>query len=114
MSAPMGCKLVGRWRIVEADIWDRGYLDLCGPAAIVIGADGRGEIAFGAMRATLDAEYGPTSIAFTWSGFDEMDEVSGEGTAELLDDGSIEIELEYDNGDNAILKAKRDGSSTAC
>jgi hypothetical protein len=24
------CKLVGRWRIVEADIWDRDYLDLCG------------------------------------------------------------------------------------
>src|ERR1019366_6429659 len=23
MRAPMNCKLVGRWRIVEADIWDR-------------------------------------------------------------------------------------------
>ena len=79
MSAPAGCKLVGRWRIVEANIWDRAYLDLCGPAKIVIGADGRGEIAFGAMQATLDVEYGPTSIAFTWIGCDEMDEVSGEG-----------------------------------
>jgi len=29
MSAPAGCKIVGRWRIVEADIWDRDYLDLC-------------------------------------------------------------------------------------
>jgi hypothetical protein len=52
MSAPAGCKLVGRWRIVEADIWDRAYLDLCGPANIVIGADGRSEIAFGTMQAT--------------------------------------------------------------
>jgi hypothetical protein len=42
-----------------------------------------------------------------------MDEVSGEGSAELLDDGSIEIEFEY-NGDEAVLKAKRDGFSTAC
>jgi glycosyltransferase involved in cell wall biosynthesis len=88
----MGCKLVGRWRTVEADIWDRAYLDLCGRAMIVIGADGRGEIAFGAMQVTLDIEYGPTSIASAWIGFDEMDEVSGEGTAELLDDGSIKIE----------------------
>ena len=64
----------------QADIWDRAYLDLDGPARIVIGADGRGEIAFGAMQATLDVEYGPTSIAFTWIGSDEMDEVSGEGT----------------------------------
>jgi hypothetical protein len=55
--------------------------------------------------AALDVEYGPTSIAFTWIGFDEMDEVSGEGNAELLDDGSIEIEFEYENGDEAVLKA---------
>jgi len=114
MSAPMGCKLVGRWRIVEADIWDRAYLDLCGPAKIIIGATGRGEIAFGAMQATLDVEYGPTSIAFTWIGFDEMDEVSGEGSAELLEDGSIVIEFEYDGGDAAVLKATRGGFSTAC
>lgn len=49
MSASAGCKLVGRWRIVEADLWECDYLDLCGPAAIVIDADGRGEIAFGVM-----------------------------------------------------------------
>jgi hypothetical protein len=33
--------------------------------------------------------------------------------AGLLDDGSIEIEFAYRNGDEAILKAKRDTSSTA-
>ncbi len=107
MTAPASCKLVGRWRIVEADNWDRDYLDLCGPAAIVIGADGRGEIAFGAMQATLDIEYSRTSIGFEWQGFDEGDEVSGEGTAELLDDGSLRIEFAYENGDEAVIKAKR-------
>ena len=30
MRAPMNCKLVGLWRIVEADIWDRQHLDLSG------------------------------------------------------------------------------------
>ena len=92
MKAPANCKLVGRWRIVKADIWDRDYLDLCGPATIKIGADGRGEIAFGALQAGLDIEYSRSSIGFTWAGFDEMDEVSGDGSAELLDDGSIEID----------------------
>ncbi|PWB93142.1 hypothetical protein C5689_14550 [Methylosinus sporium] len=106
-------KLVGRWRIVAADLWDRAYLDLCGQAEIVIDADGRDEIAFGAMQAPLDLAYGPTSIAFTWMGFDEIDEVSGEGTAELVDDGSIEIEFEYENCDEAALKATRDGFSTS-
>ncbi len=56
MRAPAGCKLVGRWRVVEADIWDRDYLDLCGAAAIVISDDGRGEIAFGAMQATSNMD----------------------------------------------------------
>jgi hypothetical protein len=114
MSAPAGCKLVGRWRIVEADIWDRAYLNLSGPATITITDDGRGEIAFGALQASLDIEYSRSSIGFTWQGFDEMDEVSGNGSAELLDDGSIEIEFAYHNGDEAILKAKRPTSSTAC
>ena len=114
MSAPAGCQLVGRWRIVEADLWDRDYLDLCGPATIVIGAEGRGEITFGTMQATLDIEYSRSSIGFAWTGFDEGDEISGEGTAELLDDGFIEIEFEYHNGDDAVLKAKREPFSTAC
>ena len=43
-----------------------------------------------------------------------MDEVSGGGSAELLDDGSIEIEFAYHNRDEAVLNAKRETSSTAC
>jgi len=114
MSAPANCKLVGCWRIVKADIWDRDHLDLCGPAMITITDHGRGEITFGALQAGLDIEYSRSSIGFTWEGFDEMDEVSGDGSAELLDDGSIEIEFAYHNGDEAVLKAKRETSSTAC
>jgi hypothetical protein len=99
--------LIGTWRIVEADLWDRDYLDLVEPASITIRADGRGEIAFGAMHAGLDLEYSPSTVFFTWAGFDEMDEVSGSGSAELLDDGSIEIEFAYHLGDEAVLKARR-------
>ena len=70
--------------------------------------DGHGEIAFGALQAGLDLGYSGASIVFfTWQGFDEMDEVTGDGSAELLDDGSIEIEFAYHNGDEAILKASR-------
>jgi hypothetical protein len=105
---------LGRWRIIEADLWDRDYLDLVEPASMAIGPDGRGEIAFGAMQAGLDLEYSPTMIFFTWAGFDEMDEVNGSGSAELLDDGTLEIEFAYHLGDEAVLKAKRETSSTAC
>ena len=57
---------------------------------------------------------GKTVAFFTWSGFDEMDEVTGDGSAELLDDGSLEIEFNRHLGDEAILKAVPAPSSTAC
>ncbi len=109
-----GHALIGRWRIVGADLWERDYLDLVEPAALVIRADGQGEIAFGALQASLDIDYGPGEIGFAWSGSDEMDEVSGSGSAELQEDGSLEIEFEYHLGDEAVLRAVRDPSSTAC
>ena len=92
MKAPANCRLIGRWRIIESEIRDRAYLDLSGPATLTITAQG-GEITFGALEAGLEAEYAPDSIGFRWAGCDEGDEVEGEGTAELLDDGSIKIEF---------------------
>jgi hypothetical protein len=114
VTGPADCRLIGRWRIVEADIWDRDYLDLVEPAMLVIKRDGHGEIAFGAMQAGLDLEYSRSIVFLTWAGFDEMDEVAGSGSAELLDDGSLEIEFAYHLGDEATLKAEREPSSTAC
>jgi hypothetical protein len=114
MTAPGDCQLIGRWRIVGSDLWERDHLDLVAPAFITINADGHGEIAFGAMNAGLDLQYSRTIVFFTWEGFDEMDEVRGSGSAEMLDDGSIEIEFDYHLGDEAILKAERETSSTAC
>ena len=114
MSTPMDCQLIGRWRIVKADIWDRDYLDLVEPAMLVIQANGHGEIAYGAMQASLDLEYSRTLVYFTCEGFDEMEEVRGSGSAELQDDGTLEIEFAYRHGDEATLKAERANSSTAC
>ena len=112
MKAPADCHLVGRWRSVESDLWDRAHLDLCGPATLTT-AQG-GDIAFGALEAGLEVEYARNSTGFHWQGSDEGDQVEGEGTAELLEDGTIEIEFAYHNGDEAVLKAKRVTSSTAC
>jgi hypothetical protein len=106
--------IVGRWRIIEADLWDREYLDLCGPATSVIGIDGRGEIAYGAMQAGLDIAHGIDDIDFIWCGFDEMDEVQGSGSVKLQDDGSISVEIAYHDGDEAVFKATREHSSAAC
>jgi len=113
MGAASNCRLIGRWRIVEADLWDRDQLDLVEPAKVTTRADGHGKIAFGALQAGLDLGYSQSFVHFTWAGFDEMDEVSGDGHAELLNDGTIEITFAYNNGDEAVPKAKRETSSTA-
>ena len=105
MSASANCQLLGRWRIVEADLWDRDFLDLCGPAYILFETGGHGEFAFGAVQGGMDLQYGKRTVFFTWEGFDEMDETSGSGSAELDDDGTVEIELSFHNGDDAVLKA---------
>ena len=89
---PDGLRLLGRWRIVAADLWERDHLDLCGPATLDIRADGHGELAFGAFQASLELAYGYSDVSFDWAGFDEMDEVRGSGSAELLEDGSLEID----------------------
>ncbi|AZO27854.1 MULTISPECIES: hypothetical protein [Mesorhizobium] len=86
-----------------------------GPATITIGPDNNGEIAFGALQAGLDPSYAPHSLAHvTWGGCDEIDEVTGDGHSELLGDDPIEITFACHDGDEAILKAIRQTSSTAC
>jgi hypothetical protein len=114
MRPPMDCPLIGRWRIIKADLWDRDHLDLCGPAMIIIKANGTGEISFGALTAALDIAYSRDDIGFTWNGSEEGDQVEGEGDAEIRKDGSIQITFSYHNGDEAVLIAQREGSSTAC
>ena len=44
-------------------------------------------------------------IFFTWQGFDEMDEVNGDASAELDEDSVIEIRFHL--GDETIQKAER-------
>ncbi|SDH95676.1 hypothetical protein [Roseospirillum parvum] len=108
MSRPADCQILGRWRIVENDTWDDDCLDLVDPAAILFEPDGRGEFAFGCIQAGMDLEYGRTIVFFRWAGCDEGDEVTGSGSAEVTDDGALQIELSFDNADEAVLTARRE------
>ena len=69
MSGPKRCMLLGKCRITQSDLWDKDYLDLVEPAYILFEADGHGEVAFGALNAGLDLEYGKSIVFFTWAGF---------------------------------------------
>lgn len=99
--------LLGKWRIVEMELWDRDFLDLVEPAYISFDAQGRGEFAFGAVQASLHCRHGRDSIHFTWQGFDEMDPASGAGDASLDEHGSIAGEIRSHDGDDSTFKARR-------
>ena len=99
--------LLGKWRIVEMELWDADFVDLVEPAYIAFDRQGRGEFVFGAVRGTLHCRYGPGIVGFTWQGFDEMDPVSGAGEAELDEDGLLTGELRFHDGDDSTFKARR-------
>jgi hypothetical protein len=71
-----------------------------------------GEIALGALEPASKSDTPATRLASPGR-LGGSDEVDGEGTAELLD-GTLEIAFECRNGDEAVLKAKPDPSSTVC
>lgn len=114
MMAISEARLVGKWRIIHTEAWDRPHLDLAGPAFITIHADGRGEMAFGALEAAVDCGFTPSGIDFEWNGADEGDQVSGEGWANLRDDGHLEGEISYRNGDETTFVAAPWSFSAAC
>ena len=106
--------LVGKWQIVESGTWSRDHLDLCGPAFLRINADGTGEMAFGALSASIDGGFTQSGVDFHWNGADEGDQVCGTGWADLRDDGWLEGEVAYDNGDDTPFIAKPWPFSAAC
>jgi hypothetical protein len=55
----------------------------------------------------MELKYAPGAVSFTWAGFDEMDDVSGTGSATLDDNDALAIELSFHLGDDAVLKARR-------
>jgi hypothetical protein len=97
--------IIGRWRIIESDMWDKDYLDLVEPAKAIFDDQGHGELIFGVVDVGLSLKYSPTMIAFTFEGDAEGDEVNGSGWADILEDGTLEIEFNFLNGDEAMFKA---------
>jgi hypothetical protein len=98
---------LGKWRIVEMELWDADFLDMLEPAYIAFDARGGGEFAFGAVRGDLDCRYGRDGVRFTWQGFDEMDPASGGGSAKLDETGALTGELRFHLGDESTFRARR-------
>ena len=97
--------LVGRWRILQMDLWDRDAIELVGPGFFEFRADGAGNFGFIAVEGWMDCR--PVQVGvhpgveFTWDGSDDGDPVSGRGTATLQGDGSLHGRIYFHLGDDA-------------
>ena len=85
--------IAGRWRIVEMPDYVEDYPDMMEPAYIEFAADGSGEFAFGCVTGQIFGAGDTDAVEFSWQGSDEMDEVQGDGWAELQPDGSLKGQI---------------------
>jgi hypothetical protein len=76
---------LGRWRIVESEMWDSDALDLVVPAHITFGPDQMGELEMIAIGAAVDYRVGKRDgapvVEFSWEGISEGDHICGRGWA---------------------------------
>ena len=103
--------LLGQWRIIEMDLWDRKAIELLGPGYIEFRKDGTGSFRFIAVEGCMDCravqtDNGP-AVEFSWSGSDELDATSGRGTAVLQADGSLWGHIYFHLGDDSGFRAER-------
>jgi hypothetical protein len=96
----------GKWRIVEMPDYVNDYPDMVEPAYIMFNKSG-GEFAFGCVTGAIHDIAEGNAIDFAWSGSDEMDEVFGDGWAELREDGRLEGQICFHGGDEADFLARR-------
>jgi hypothetical protein len=104
----------GKWRITEMPDYEADYPDMMEPAYIRFGKSG-GEFGFGCVSGAIHGTIEGNSVEFSGSGNDEMDQVDGDGWAELRDDGFLEGQICFQGGDEADFIACRwRHFSTAC
>lgn len=107
--------LVGRWRIVEMDLWAQEDVDLVAPGFIEFERDHMGSLGFIAVHGGLDWRDAPRDghlgVEFSWEGFDEGDPATGCGWAVLEEDGSLWGHIFFHLGDDSAFRAERTGET---
>ena len=101
---------VGKWRIVEMELWDRDYIDLDGPGYFHFDDEGGGELSFGAVLGWMDCRIDASSpaprIEFSWEGRSENDPACGRGWASIQN-CELRGRLFFHMGDESSFIAKK-------
>lgn len=103
--------LLGRWHIVEMELWDVKDLKKEGQPYIDVKRSGSGEFKFGLTEGSLDGSFKRTPegwlFDFTWEGVDELEEVFGDGWMRMADEKTAQGEIRFHLGDVSRFSARR-------
>jgi len=98
---------VGRWRIVEMDVWDSHFFDLVEEAQ----GESDGEIAFGTLKASWTCATAPATDrpapSSHWKGHDENDPSCGRGWAMIGTAGRLVGHFYIHNGEESGFVCER-------
>lgn len=92
----------GKWRVVETP----GY-DMSGRGSYIRFDDEGGEFVLDCLTGSIYGACEGGAVEFEWSGNNEMDEASGDGWAELQQDGTLQGEINLHSGDDIPFIARR-------
>lgn len=98
---------VGPWRIIWMSDWDQDYVDMDAPGHFTFGPGGAGSFQFGMVQGQMDCRADTRQshrVDFTWHGFDEGDELTGRGHAELVA-GELRGHIYVHLGDDSAFRA---------
>lgn len=101
-------QFVGKWRIVEMEVWDQEYVDMEVPGYIRIDSDGIGRFQFGLVSGDIDGRVEQCGNAprfeFSWSGQEENDSVCGRGWA-VIENGELKGRIYLHLADDSAFRA---------
>ena len=101
---------LGKWRIIEMEMWDQDFIDLETEGHFLIEKDGLGSFQFGLIRGQIDYRIEKTGgierLEFSWEGQDENNMALGRGWAVIKND-HLEGRFYFHLGDDSWFRAKR-------
>ncbi|MBE9563222.1 MAG: hypothetical protein IMF12_10215 [Proteobacteria bacterium] len=104
-------KIIGKWKITEMEQWNSDFINAQGMGYFEFNDTNQGSFIFGYVEGDISFRKYETGekleIKYSWSGQDEMDEASGQGSFELINDDEIYGIICFHEGDESWVKAKR-------
>ena len=98
---------VGKWRIVETEMWDQDALDMIVPAHITFDTNGLGHFEMIAVSGGIDCRFEGDRVEFSWIGDDDGHEKNGRGWADLGKDAKLRGRLYFHHRDDSAFRAER-------